>query len=169
MTDLTNSLLIATPTEDPFFAGTIIYINQHESRGSVGLVLNKPMKMEDQIVFEKIKPTEFKTRSPVLIGGPISQNTMFMLERKKDQPVNILSQQSIEGLDEENHNNYQMIVGLAGWSSNQLDEEIHLGSWIVIPADLDIIFHPKIEQRYSLALQSLGIKPHQLAPACGHA
>jgi putative transcriptional regulator len=59
-------------------------------------------------------------------------------------------------------------LGYAGWTAGQLEEEIQTNSWIMVEADLDLLFEVPIHKKWETALQKLGIDIWQLGPDVGH-
>ena len=53
--NLTNQFLIAMPgMGDSTFAGTVVYLCEHNENGALGLVINKPTDITLKNLFEKI-------------------------------------------------------------------------------------------------------------------
>ena len=53
--NLANHFLIAMPSmSDPIFGGTVVYICEHNDKGVLGVVINKPTDMTMEILFERI-------------------------------------------------------------------------------------------------------------------
>jgi putative transcriptional regulator len=56
--NLTNQFLIAMPgMADETFAGTVVYLCEHNERGALGLVINKPIDIKLKNLFEKVDLT----------------------------------------------------------------------------------------------------------------
>jgi putative transcriptional regulator len=60
-------------------------------------------------------------------------------------------------------------LGYAGWSTNQLEQEIVENSWLTVPADKRIIFDTPIEERWTSSAKQLGVDVHLLSTQIGHA
>ena len=60
-------------------------------------------------------------------------------------------------------------LGYAGWSEGQLEEELLANAWLNCPADDDILFHTKSEDKLTKTMQKLGINSSQLNGQIGHA
>src|SRR5574339_205147 len=53
--DLTHHFLIAMPNmADPYFSKTLTYICEHNDQGALGLVVNRPIDMTLQALFERL-------------------------------------------------------------------------------------------------------------------
>jgi putative transcriptional regulator len=60
-------------------------------------------------------------------------------------------------------------LGFAGWGANQLEEELMMGSWLVAPADLDVIFHMPVIERWRAAASLIGIDFDRYCDLSGNA
>ena len=70
---------------------------------------------------------------------------------------------------EEAPEKYMVTLCYAGWGPGQLEEEIKTNSWLLAPADGDIVFDTPIEQRWKKATEKLGIDLAHLSTDIGHA
>ena len=53
--NLANHFLIAMPSmTDPIFGGTVVYICEHNDKGVLGVVINKPTDMTMDVLFDRI-------------------------------------------------------------------------------------------------------------------
>src|SRR2546425_5908641 len=56
--NLTHHFLIAMPNmADPYFSRTLTYICEHNDQGALGLVVNRPIDMTLQALFERLSLT----------------------------------------------------------------------------------------------------------------
>jgi putative transcriptional regulator len=62
-----------------------------------------------------------------------------------------------------------IMLGYAGWTAGQLEEEIQTSSWLMVEADTEILFDTPIHKKWETAVQRLGIDVWQLGPDIGHA
>ena len=81
--DLTNHFLIAMPNMvDPYFAKTLTYVCEHNDQGALGIVVNRPIDMTLQALFERLslhlKNSEVAD-SPIYFGGPVQTDRGFVL------------------------------------------------------------------------------------------
>ncbi|QEA12360.1 YqgE/AlgH family protein [Comamonas flocculans] len=81
--NLTNHFLIAMPgLRDQTFAHSVVYVCEHGAGGALGLVINKPTKLDMQDLFERVELSlgrEDLTRQPVFHGGPMQMERGFVL------------------------------------------------------------------------------------------
>ena len=89
--DLTNQFLIAMPgMADETFAGTVVYMCEHNENGALGLMINKPIDIKLKNLFQKVELTldsEALGEQPVFYGGPAPTERGFVLhENVGDEP-----------------------------------------------------------------------------------
>ncbi len=81
--NLTHHFLIAMPgLEDSAFAKTVVYVCEHNERGALGLIINKPSDLTMQGLFEKVDLPLHRQdliTDPVLQGGPMHTERGFVL------------------------------------------------------------------------------------------
>ncbi len=183
-TYLKDNFLIAMPSlSDSMFANTITYLCEHTSQGAMGIVINHPLDMCFDEVFEYLKITNpcESHNEPVMAGGPVEMNRGFVLHRQNDSPWesslcisnDISLTTSLDVLEAIAHNkgpkDNLIALGYAGWGAGQLEQELANNAWLTLPADADIIFNIPIEQRLKVATSQLGIDWQLISPTAGHA
>ena len=82
--NLTNHFLIAMPNmADPYFAKTLTYICEHNDQGALGIVVNRPIDMTLQALFERLslnlKKSSMLADAPIYFGGPVQTDRGFVL------------------------------------------------------------------------------------------
>lgn len=185
MQSLQNYLLIASPSmDDPYFARTVTYICEHNEHGAMGLVINQPvgMQLKELVkqVDEKAEVIDEKAEEIILAGGPVSQDRGFILHSSQPGWASSLTMTSevmvttskdiISSLGNKNGPEKSLIMlGYAGWTAGQLEVEIQTNSWLMVEADLELLFETPIHKKWETAVQRLGIDVWQLGPDIGHA
>ena len=67
--DLTHHFLIAMPNmADPYFAKSLTYICEHNDQGALGLVVNRPIDLTLQALFERL---QLSLRGNEHAGAPV--------------------------------------------------------------------------------------------------
>jgi putative transcriptional regulator len=148
----------------------------HGADGSFGFVLNKEAPLDFRGVVEELGLEVGEDRVfdvPVLRGGPVSPETGWIVFDPDGAPklpkdvlrfanglaltasVDMLHAMA-DGLVPERA---ILTLGYAGWSPGQLEDELREGSWIPVDLDPALIFESPIEDRWRIALESLGIEP----------
>jgi putative transcriptional regulator len=185
--NLANNFLIAMPSiQDPIFGGTVVYVCEHNEKGVLGVVINKPTDMTMEVLFDRIdlKLSEGLRSSvvdqPIMFGGPVQDDRGFVLHTPSGRfssSLNVTDDvaftTSIDVLEAvaSGTGPARMLVsiGYAGWSPGQLEEEISRNGWLTVGADAHVLFDLPIEERYTAAIKLLGIDPMMLATEAGHA
>ena len=62
-----------------------------------------------------------------------------------------------------------MILGYAGWSAGQLEQELQGNSWFTAPADHSILFAPDVSDKWKMSAQLAGIDTNRFYNQVGHA
>jgi putative transcriptional regulator len=188
--DLTNQFLIAMPgMADDTFAGTVVYLCEHNERGALGLVINKPIDITLKNLFEKVELSldrQELAEQPVYFGGPVQTERGFVLHDKAGEgegaagynstmsvPGGLAMTTSKDVLEAlaggAGPKRVLITLGYSGWQAGQLEDEIGRNGWLTVDADPAVIFETPIEQRYQRALSLLGFDPRMLSQEAGHA
>ncbi len=186
--NLSNHFLIAMPSmQDPVFGGSVVYMCEHNSRGAMGMVINRPTDMTIAELFDRIDlqleiiPNSHPLgQKPVMFGGPVQSDRGFVLHApagkftsslKVSDDVSFTTSRDILELlaTGEAPQRLLLSIGYAGWDAGQLEKEILDNGWLTVPADLDVMFEVPIEQRFDAAMKLLGFDPLMLASVAGHA
>lgn len=185
--NLANHFLIAMPSmQDPIFGGAVVYVCEHNDKGVLGVVINKPTDMTMDVLFERIDLTVADSvqaqvaSEPIMFGGPVQDDRGFVLHTPGGRYSSSLSvtddvafTTSIDVLEAvasgDGPQRLLVSIGYAGWSPGQLEDEISRNGWLTVGADATVMFDLPIEQRYTAAIKLLGIDPMMLASEAGHA
>ncbi len=186
--NLSNHFLIAMPSlQDPVFAGAVVYLCEHNPRGAMGLVINRPTDLNVAGLFDRIdlKLENIPDSHPmgkhaVMFGGPVQDDRGFVLHAPAGKYSSSLkvttevafttSRDVLEAVAAGDGPEKVLIsVGYAGWGAGQLEKELLANSWLTVPAQTDILFDLPVEERYQAAIRLLGIDPWMLTAEAGHA
>jgi len=189
--NFTNQFLIAMPgMREGTFAGSVVYMCEHNDQGALGLVINKPIDIKLKNLFEKVELSLDRAdlaEVPVYFGGPVQTERGFVLhERLGGQegegghynsslqiPGGLemtTSKDVLEALSNgAGPKKILVTLGYSGWGAGQLEDEMSRNGWINVGAEADIIFDTPVEQRYDKALSLLGIQAGMLSGEAGHA
>lgn len=163
-----GSFLIAAPTlTDPNFRRSVVLICEHNDEGSLGLVVNRPLRK----TLSDVLPDHFGDRDafgPLLGGGPVEASRMLALRRTNDEGTGYPIMDGVElvGAMEEalaaltagtlDLADLRFFLGYAGWGSTQLTAEIEEGSWIVRSGTLALTFDTSPDEIWAKSLRELG-------------
>ena len=139
-------LLVAKPSiiGDVSFNRSVILLTEYNTEnGSVGFILNKPLEytLKDFI-------PEINSNLPVYNGGPVEQDNLYFIHKIPELiPGSVEISQGIFwggdfkaiskllAEDKLTQSQIRFFLGYSGWSTQQLDQELELNSWVVAPND----------------------------------
>ncbi|AJC50677.1 Putative transcriptional regulator [Coxiella endosymbiont of Amblyomma americanum] len=176
---LSNYFLVAMPQLNDFnFTQSVVYISEHDDKGALGIIVNKPLQVTLDNVLEhlniKLNAPDIG-RSPVLMGGPISQENGFIIyekqvENRKAQLSVSTSKETLEAIaNNKGPSNFLVALGYSEWESGQLEQEISQNDWLIVPYNQIILFKTPLKQRWQKAASLIGININQLSNQVGHA
>ena len=182
--DLTHHFLIAMPNMvDPYFAKSLTYICEHNDQGALGVVVNRPIDLSLQALFEridlKLEPHELRD-IPVYFGGPVQTDRGFVLHKPvgdwhstlnvRDSLGLTTSKDILQAVGEGTGPKHLLItLCYAGWSEGQLEQELADNAWLSVKASEHILFELPAEERLPAAMALLGIDFASLSDEAGHA
>ncbi len=180
---LRDHFLIAMPSlTDSMFTHSVTYLCDHNEHGAMGIIINQPMEITLDEVFEQLSldQTPESSRAPVLAGGPVNVQRGFVLHRHDSNWQSTLhvtdeisltaSKDIMDALSKgKGPDKAQFALGYAGWGPGQLEEEISENSWLTIPADTGTMFDIPVEERWAAASKRIGVDLNLISTTAGHA
>lgn len=147
-----GTFLVAAPQlTDPNFRQTVVLICEHGSGGSLGLVINR--RTEQHIAEVLPRATGLHEKAGfVYLGGPVQKDSLLILHRMdrevpESRPIfdGVCLGGELDFLEDaftrDNGNGLVRIyMGYAGWAPGQLQSELSTGSWLVLPAQIGMVF-----------------------------
>ena len=187
MSDLAGQFLIAMPNmSDERFKRAVIFLHHHDREGAVGFVVNKPMPMTYDELFDAVLDTDDESEGAfgvrdrqqasrqVGYGGPVEESRGFVLSVRNaggqaaiEVDARLESLRALMGSDD--GGSHLVVLGYAGWGEGQLESELAKNVWLSGPMDPLRLFSADIENRYELAMQSIGIDLNRLVSEPGRA
>lgn len=169
----TPVLLVAMPQiVDPFFWHSVVLLIEYTEEGSLGIVVNRPTELKVADVLQELEiPWEGDPDEIVHLGGPVQPQLGSVLYRAAADES---SAEIVEGLFVSQNIETlrriataipfeaKLVLGYAGWSAGQLDEEIQRHDWLIAPVDVEQVFAPDPENVWERVLRSIGIRPESL-------
>jgi len=134
-------LLIAEPSVigDLSFNRSVILLADHTKNGSVGFIINKPLKYTIHDLIPEIKAS-FK----IYNGGPVEQDNLYFIHNIPDLIPNSIeisngiywggeyeTTKELINNGKINKNNIRFFLGYTGWEEDQLETEVEESSWIL--------------------------------------
>jgi putative transcriptional regulator len=167
-------LIAAADMSDPQFRHRVIFLCEHTTEGSFGLMINHPLSMKLSEVIEGNH-----SALPLYQGGPVQTNTLHYLHHRNDLMENsrevskgifwgsdfdkILAMADREAISE---TEIRFFAGYTGWGPGQLEEEVGQGSWYLLKvSSVDIFsvpYHNEEEAFWKQCLLLLGHKYEML-------
>ncbi len=170
-TSLAGRFLISTPQmPDPRFAEHVIYICEHGSQGAMGLAINRPnysLSLAEILQGAQL-PVPKKKLPPVYIGGPIDQESAFILYHsdyaagyKMDITDTVSLTRETKVLEDIANGVgpelFLFVLGYTGWGPGQLESELLHNGWLAVPGNEEIIFHLEDALKWRAAAMQYGI------------
>lgn len=134
-------LLIAEPSiiGDLSFNRSVILLADHSQEGSIGFILNKPLRYQ----LRDLLPETASTFT-VYNGGPVEQDNLYFIHKVPDlipesieiskgiywggnfdAVLSLLDKQLLKKSD------IRFFLGYSGWEADQLDSELESNSWLI--------------------------------------
>jgi putative transcriptional regulator len=148
--ELTGRLLVATPLlVDPNFDRTVVLVLDHDTDGTLGVVINRPTS----VPVNEVLPAWSELAGPmpmVFQGGPVALDSALGLAELRALPrgedPDPLGWRRVRGdlglvdldlppeLLAAEISAFRVYAGYAGWSAGQLEREMGQGAWYVVDA-----------------------------------
>lgn len=153
-----GKLLVARRSlQDPNFAQTVILLVEHsDDEGTVGLILNRQTKIPLSRLSKELEGAKGRSE-PLYLGGPVQTDSIMALVRSRSKPeeskrvlADIYVISSKGGLEKTITSGpapgtLHLYLGYAGWDAGQLEWELEMDAWNVLPATAGMVFdaHPE--------------------------
>jgi len=168
--------LIATENiRDSRFEKTVILMLEHDKKGAIGIVVNKPMgtislgslisKVKDKSINKK---KLYDVKIPIYWGGPVDDHKILILHSKdykneSTKEYNNLSTSSdlktlVQIAEKKGPNKSLVVLGLAAWNIGQLDGEIEMERWTLSESSMDLIFEMEDNKKWLKAIKNSFIR-----------
>lgn len=158
-------LIAAPPLDDPNFHHTVVFVLEHTEEGAVGVVLNRPGDEDD---FDELPGWEDVATPPAVIfyGGPVEPDGFVAVAKAREPNEDAWSplNETLGTVDLARHpeavadrfDAVRIFRGYSGWSGGQLDHELALGGWIVVPSEPDDLFSDQPDSLWRDVLRRQG-------------
>jgi putative transcriptional regulator len=149
----TGKVLVASRNlGDPHFAKTVILLVRYDAQGVLGLVLNHRTDVPLSRVLDNLKAAKGRS-DPVYLGGPLETAAAFALYQAPAKPEGAehifggiylinskpLFEQTISA--QPRPDVFHVYLGYAGWTQDQLRQEVELGAWFIFPPEAGTVFN----------------------------
>jgi len=179
-----GQFIIAMPgLMDPNFNQTVTLICEHTREGAMGVIIDRGLPdLKGERIFRELGISFLKEveNIPVYFGGPVHVGEVFILhgppfhwegchvvnpEFGLSNTADILEAIAMG----RGPSDYLIAIGCSGWGAGQLENEMKDNAWLTGAASSRIVFGTPSEQRWSAAIENLGINPDLLSGEAGHA
>ncbi|WP_329217810.1 YqgE/AlgH family protein [Streptomyces sp. NBC_01485] len=176
VSSLTGRLLVATPVlADPNFDRAVVLLLDHDEKGSLGVVLNRPTPVGVSDILEGW--ADFTGEPGVVFqGGPVSLDSALGIAvipggpavdgtplgwRRVHGAIGLVDLEAPPQLLAPALGSLRIFAGYAGWGPGQLQDELEEGAWYVVdsePGDVSCPFPERLwrevlrRQRSELAM-----------------
>jgi putative transcriptional regulator len=166
--------LLAVPQSgDTNFVHGVILLIEHDDKGSMGLMVNKPSAVDMKTFLHSIEMQgRPRTEGKVYEGGPVQTDRAFLLHASRHEGPETTtisgemklsySLESLKMLVDDAPRQMRVYLGYAGWGPHQLASEMSAGAWMVAPVDVNLIFDVAPDTIWDTVLRDLGIEPGAL-------
>ena len=147
-----GKLLVASPDlADPNFAKTVVLLVEYNDDGVVGLILNRRSKVPISRVLDAL-PSAKNRSDLVYAGGPVGRTDILALVRAGKAPADakhVLGDVYLASTKESLERTFSgggdagtvhVYLGYSGWTEPQLENEVNLGGWYILPGTGKLIF-----------------------------
>ena len=124
---------------------------QHDEKGSLGLVLNRPLEVTVQAAWKQLSQLPCQVSGHLHHGGPCDGVLMALHTDIEASDIEIVpgvhfstSKDAIEHLMSHTGSRVRLFVGYAGWTAGQLEGELSHGAWLTLPATSEGVFDLKL-------------------------
>jgi putative transcriptional regulator len=164
MKSLQGHFLVASRhLQDANFARTVVLILEHHSEGAIGLVLNRPTQRTVAEVWKMVETTPCMVEAPLSLGGPVQGPLMCLTGSGKYADAKVLEGVYVTSQRDKvrqtigtNPLPVKVFAGYAGWGAGQLESELEVGGWFVIPASPELVFSESPDELWPVALRMSG-------------
>ncbi len=148
MNFLDGQLLIADPRlADMNFFRSVVLITRHNGDGAMGLVLNQPSKVSLSDIWDKISEVPLARDDLVYVGGPVQGPLAALHDSVECSELEVMpelhfsvNRDQIDRLLSSVEGNCRVYSGYSGWGPGQLEGELEVGGWLVMPARNELVF-----------------------------
>ena len=163
---------------DPNFHRSVVLMIEHNSEGSMGLVLNRPapLTLAELGRGQKLTVAAARLEQPVFVGGPVEPYRGFVLhdadaigEKVEVMPGLFLSVTSdaLKPLLAMDDVRMRFCLGYSGWGKKQLEHEMTQGAWLFTEAEATAALDGDAEALWGETLKGMGVDPAMLVVGGG--
>ncbi|MFF7328484.1 YqgE/AlgH family protein [Streptomyces sp. NPDC090306] len=169
VSSLTGRLLVATPAlADPNFDRAVVLLLDHDEKGSLGVVLNRPTPVGVEDILENWAGLAGEP-GVVFQGGPVSLDSALGVAvvpggalgdgrtplgwRQVHGAIGLVDLEAPPELLASALGSLRIFAGYAGWGPGQLEDELVEGAWYVVESEPGDVSSPAPERLWREVLR----------------
>ena len=144
-----GALLLAKPLlNDPVFGRSVIVMVDHDSKGSMGVIVNR---LSGYTLRDALPQMETEEDVPLFLGGPVHPQVLFFLHTLPQEVIpqsvqlsrglylggDIAAMEEYVRSGQPVNGRVKFILGYSGWSAGQLNHEVKAHDWAVMKNTLE--------------------------------
>ncbi|MES2211975.1 MAG: YqgE/AlgH family protein [Pseudomonadota bacterium] len=181
---LKDHFLVSLPDANiaPMLDEAVVYLCAHTPEGAYGLIINKPLSVSFAETLQELGLNPLgEFNQPVFMGGPVQRQSGLVLHTavspayRSFSPISddICITSSLDILEDMaihcGPKKILFALGYVKWEKNELETQFLENSWLHVPACQKILFDTRPEERWTAAIQQLGIAPFGFLHEAAHA
>jgi putative transcriptional regulator len=182
--DFVGKLLIAMPhIKASHFAQTVVFVCEHNERGSTGIVLNRlepKIQFDDLLVHVGLTKKQKLANAYIYHGGSADMDKGFVLHTADflipesmqigesfalTKTIGILKSIVSDGVPQY----YWVTMGYTYWPTGQLEYDFQENEWLCMEPSVELVFSTDIKTKWQRAFSAFNIVPARLSAFCGNA
>ena len=157
--------------KDSRFKKAVIVMLDHDNKGALGVVINKPLGnfkigslIKDLNIDDIDKAELYDLEVPIYWGGPLDNNKLVILHSNDYKNENTKSYKDISLTSDykalldiaknKGPKNKLVILGISAWNIGQLEGEIDKGHWNLSEINENILFEKNNENKHIMATKN---------------
>ena len=154
---------------DPNFAETVVLLVQYNDQGAMGLMINRRSKVPLSRLFPAAKDGK-NGSDPIYAGGPVETAAGFGVLRSRTKPeeaqsvfgdvylisTKVALEKTVAAGKESSV--FRLYLGYCGWGAGQLEHEVELGAWHILPASSALVFDADPDSVWSRLIQKTELR-----------
>jgi len=157
--------------KDSRFKKAVIVMLDHDNKGALGVVINKPLGnfkigslIKDLNIDDTDKAELYDFEVPIYWGGPLDNNKLVILHSNDYKNQNTKSYKDISLTNDykalldiaknKGPKNKLVILGVSAWNIGQLEGEIDKGHWNLSEISENILFEKNNENKHIMATKN---------------
>lgn len=160
-----GKVLVSEPfLPDTFFNRTVVYLTEHNDKGSVGFILNKSVNIRVSDAVDGFSGWDER----LTMGGPVAPDTLHYLHTLGEKipgsiwisgnvywggEIDAIRSMIAEGMI--NYGDIRFFLGYSGWSEGQLERELRENSWVIGDAATSLIMNFREEDTWKKVLRGM--------------